>query len=343
MEKYSYKPLDLGRPAIRLLCLHRGDNNSEISCSLFLAELHQRHDTISYEALSYTWGSADLTESIAIDGFFMNITSNLYGILEQLRYRDEDRILWIDAICIDQENMKERGHQVEQMSEIYKEAHRVIFWLGVGNFETDVLMESLQLLQREIEKQCYRSWLPEADDWKKTWDSMEPLFRRSHTHYKTLQFRGLREVLARPWFRRVWILQEVALARAGIIFCGTKSVSTRLFSLAPQLLRMETDSHCQSVLDIMPNSWRENSWWSKSPDLRTLLLSFGDSKATEPRDLVYALRGMASDIKEKNNIFPDYEKSEESLVREVVQFIEHCEPEDLATPPRTVRVLINCL
>lgn len=343
MEQYSYGPLDLGRPAIRLLRLHRGSNNSEISCSLFQAELHQRHDTTSYEALSYTWGSADLTESIVIDCFFMNITLNLHGILQQLRYQDEDRILWIDAICIDQENKKERGHQVEQMSEIYKEAHRVVFWLGPGNFETDVLMESLQLLQREIEKHNYRSWLPEDDDWKKVWTPMEPLFRRSHTHYKTLQRRGLRELLARPWFRRVWILQEVALARAGIIFCGTKSVSTRLFSLAPQLLEAETDPHCQAVLDIMPNPWREKSWWSKSPDLRTLLLNFGDSKATEPRDLVYALRGMSSDVRERNNIFPDYEKSEESLVREVVQFIEHCEPEDLATPPRTVRDLIQCL
>ncbi|PON25050.1 hypothetical protein TGAM01_v206131 [Trichoderma gamsii] len=172
MEQYSYEPLDLGRPAIRLLCLHRGGNESEITCNLFQAELHQRHDTVSYEALSYTWGSADLTESIVIDCFFMNVTLNLYGILQQLRYQDEDRILWIDAVCIDQENKKERGHQVEQMSEIYKEAHRVVFWLGPGTFETDVLMESLQLLQSEIEKHNYRSWLPEDDDWKKLYNGV---------------------------------------------------------------------------------------------------------------------------------------------------------------------------
>lgn len=139
MEKYTYEPLNLGRPAIRLLSLHRGGTSSEISCSLFQAELHQRDNAISYEALSYTWGSPDMTETIIVDGYHLNVTSHLYIALQHLRYEDEDRILWIDAICIDQGNKKERGHQVEQMGKIYKEADRVIFWLGSGTFETDAL------------------------------------------------------------------------------------------------------------------------------------------------------------------------------------------------------------
>lgn len=114
--------LNLGRPAIRLLSLNRGSNDDKIRCSLFQAELQERDNAISYEALSYTWGSPDLTESIIVDGYYLNVTSHLYVALQHLRHQDEDRILWIDAICIDQGNVKERGHQVEQMSKIYKEA-----------------------------------------------------------------------------------------------------------------------------------------------------------------------------------------------------------------------------
>ncbi|KAL7893462.1 heterokaryon incompatibility domain-containing protein [Trichoderma sp. SZMC 28014] len=345
MEKYTYEPLDLDRRIIRLLHLHRGGDDSEISCSLFLAELNERNDTIPYEALSYTWGLPGLTGRIIVDGCYLNVTDNLHSALQQLRYQDDDRILWIDAICIDQGNKKERGHQVEQMSKIYSEAERVIFWLGEGTVETDMLLESLQLLQRESINYNFGSWSLQDDRWRNLWSCMRSTFERTHRNFESLQNKGLQTLLGRPWFRRVWILQEVALAKAGIIICGSKSVSARLFGLIPMFLHMKPPSHCQSVLDIMPSPWRKTSWWSKSPDLRALLLNFGDSEATEPRDLVYALRGLSSDIAGNNFILPDYEKSEECLVREVVQFVEHCELEDLALtpPPRTVRELIKCL
>lgn len=206
-------------------------------------------------------------------------------------------------------------------------------------------MESLRLLQREsIKHSCINLSLQDPL-WKHMWSFVERSLIKSYTHFRDLQRGGLQEILTRPWFRRVWILQEVALARVGFILCGTKSVSARLFALVPMLLDITPDTHCQSVIDIMPSPWRKTSWWSKSPDLRTLLLNFGDSEATEPRDLVYALRGISSDAARKDFIIPDYNKSEEDLIREVVQFVERCELEDLAltTPPRTIRDLIRYL
>ncbi|KAL6900526.1 HET domain-containing protein [Trichoderma evansii] len=317
MGEYNYQPLDLDRPAIRLLTLHGGSDDDEIFCSLFQAELRERDETIPYDALSYTWGSPDLTERIIVDGCYLNVTSHLFVALRHLRYQDKDRILWIDAICINQGSKKERGHQVEQMSKIYKEADR-----------HNIIDYSLQ-----------------DPLWKYMWSSVELSLKRSYTNFSDLQRRGLQEIFKRPWFRRVWILQEVALARVGFIQCGTRSVSTRFFGLLPVLLNIKPDAHCQSVLDIMPSPWRKTSWWSKSPNLRTLLLNFGDSEATESRDLVYALRGISSDAAKKNVIIPDYDNSEEDLVREVVQFVEHCELEDLALPttPCTIRDLVKCL
>ncbi|RFU72885.1 hypothetical protein TARUN_9375 [Trichoderma arundinaceum] len=344
MEDYKYQPFDLDRPAIRLLRLHRG-NSSDISCELFQAELHQREEAVSYEALSYTWGFLNLTESILVNGYRLRITYNLHVALQQLRHQDEDRVLWIDAVCIDQGNKKERGHQVAQMGDIYKQADRVIYWLGSGTYETNVFMESLQLLQRESIKHACRTWPLQDDRWKKLWASLQPFLRRSYSDLKNLQEQGLQTLLSRPWFRRVWILQEVAFAEAGVITCGTKSVSARLFGLAPLLLGITPDSHCQSVLDIMPGPWRAASWWNKSQDLYRLLLNFGGSEATESRDLVYALRGMSSDARDAAALLPNYEKAEPDLVRDVVRFIYHCEFEhlDWNSPPMTIRDLIEKL
>jgi hypothetical protein len=203
MEEYIYESLNLGRPAIRLLQLRQGDDNSEISCSLFQAELNQRNDTVSYEALSYTWGSPDLTERILVNGRYLNVTYNLHSALQQLRYQGKDRILWTDGICIDQKNMKERGHQVEQMSKIYSEAERVIFWLGPGTVETDMVMESLQYLHRESLDHSAADWSFQDDRWTNLWTLTALAAEISHKDSRTLLCQGLQELLAKPWFRRV--------------------------------------------------------------------------------------------------------------------------------------------
>lgn len=85
---------------------------------------------MEYEALSYTWGSAHKQYDIEISGNTLPITENLHLALQHLRHPEEDRILWIDAICIDQDNVGERGHQVRQMASIYERVVRAIIWLG---------------------------------------------------------------------------------------------------------------------------------------------------------------------------------------------------------------------
>ncbi|UKZ83966.1 hypothetical protein TrVFT333_011782 [Trichoderma virens FT-333] len=229
------------------------------------------------------------------------------------------------------------------MGDIYKGADRVIFRLGPGSDETNAFMESLQWLQKESIKHACKAWSPQDDRWKNFWTSFQPVSGEIKADLENLQRQGLQEILEQPWFRRVWILQEVAFAKAGIISCGTRSVSARLFSLTPLLLRVIPDAHCQSVLDIMPSLWREFTWWSESRSLYRLLLNFGRSEATEPRDLIYALRGMASDM-EKNKAFlvPDYEKAENALIDDVIRYIYHS---DLTWWPRpsSIRELLRDL
>ncbi|KAL7900363.1 hypothetical protein HDV63DRAFT_370944 [Trichoderma sp. SZMC 28014] len=335
MSEYAYEPIDFSGPAIRLLRLCRG-TGSEIVCELFQASLCVRDDSISYEALSYTWGLPDIRETIVVNGRTLSVTVNLYLALQQLRQRDEDRILWIDAVCINQKNLKERSHQVQMMGEIYKQADRVVFWLGSGTDETNVFMKSMQLLQKlSIRQQC-RSWTREDDRWKTLWGEiqLELSFSYEKSTLEDLQRQGLKILLERPWFRRVWILQEVANAKSALLYCGTRSVSTRVFAVAPLMLDVSPSAHCQAVLDIMPGIWRETTWWNKNNSLYTLLKMFGTSEATESRDLIYALRGISSDARESSALLPDYEKSEEQLTRDVIRFIYYCDLDDFKSTER---------
>ena len=138
--------------AIRLLRLVGGTD--PIQACLFKAFLHEAGDGLNgmpngmpYEALSYTWGINKTTKQIILNGKRFMVTENLYSALQYLRFKNEDRILWIDAICIDQTQIAERNHQVRHMASIYRDADRVLFWLGEPTYETDLLISSLRRLQ----------------------------------------------------------------------------------------------------------------------------------------------------------------------------------------------------
>lgn len=126
MKDFNYEPIDLKKPTFRLVQLRSGDG--DIECEIFGAGLDQQNDGVSYEALSYAWGVVDMTDNIRMNGRRLGVTNNLYTALRYLRFQDKDRILWIDAICIDQANEREKQHQVQQMGKIYSQAEGVIFW-----------------------------------------------------------------------------------------------------------------------------------------------------------------------------------------------------------------------
>jgi hypothetical protein len=103
-----------------------------------------------YEALSYTWGSIERTSEITTNDYTLAVTENLHHALRYLRYEDKDRILWIDLICINQDNFQERGHQVAQMKDIYKEAEQVLIWLGLPTYDTNLSMDFMRGYQQRL-------------------------------------------------------------------------------------------------------------------------------------------------------------------------------------------------
>jgi len=97
-----------------------------------------------YKALSYVWGSPTLTSTISVNGLDFEATTNLVSALRHLRGSRAVKVLWVDAVCINQPDNEERSHQVRQMSSIYRRATEVIAWLGESENNSDDAMRLLR-------------------------------------------------------------------------------------------------------------------------------------------------------------------------------------------------------
>ena len=151
MNKYLYQPLPpirkLGRtpPFTRLMTLAPGDAADPLHCSLDVINIE---NPPPLEALSYVWGDSTALSPMLCDGRPISITANLEQVLRHLRFPIQPRYLWVDAICIDQENIDERTRQVQDMRQVYKRATRVIVWLGI---KTAGVEQAFDLAQRLVE------------------------------------------------------------------------------------------------------------------------------------------------------------------------------------------------
>ena len=105
-----------------------GKHHDRIFCRLQLRNIHHVHP--EYEALSYVWGTSEERVKIICNGHVIGITRHLREALERVRLSDRPRLIWADALCINQKNVEERGHQVRLMSQIYRKASKVLIWAG---------------------------------------------------------------------------------------------------------------------------------------------------------------------------------------------------------------------
>jgi ankyrin repeat protein len=315
-DNFIYKPLTHEAGVFRLLRLKKGTG------MILEGELVQKilsPEDCRYEAVSYTWGGSDVVDDIYIDQRRLGITLNLSLILHDLRLADEDRVLWIDAICINQGDITERGHQVQQMRSIYSNAGRVLFCVSQPNEMTDVLMSSLTALQEEISR-------VDATSVAKAWRTVQSKLGDDHFGLEQRQRYGLEHVLTQPWFSRVWILQEVANARDAWVYCGKRHVPASVFAISPGLItiRRPEDQRYKSVLSLMPGSLKEHIEAHQNHDLFSLLRMFSSAQASEEYDKIYALLGMCTDTADSAIFEADYKKSVEEVIRDAISHICQC-------------------
>jgi hypothetical protein len=210
VDTFTYPPLS--KDEVRLARV-RGTSLTQKKIEVDLITV-QRPPSISYEALSYVWGDPAIRDNILIsaDGAPLrtcSVTHNLFEALCHLGY-ERDRVLWIDALCIDQENVEEKEQQVRNMDRIYQGAHNVCVWLGCGSPDDHSAMDAVPELLRSIE-----------DD-----------FRSPRLQSRWAMFGRL---LQNDWFSRRWVVQEIALAKRATVHCGDREIPWLDFSDAISL------------------------------------------------------------------------------------------------------------
>jgi hypothetical protein len=170
-----------------------------------------------FEALSYTWGPDQGHVTVEVlpsrtgknrvrrtpkgkVGF--SIRHMLYEALENLRDTLDIRTLWIDAICINQEDMQERDQQVSRMGDIYKHARRVVVWLGSSSIDSSLAMRTLQNVGEQVE--CTKAYLclpaPDCTEtpWYQTTDA-------SSLQVSPETWHAVHNLISRAWFNRLWV------------------------------------------------------------------------------------------------------------------------------------------
>jgi hypothetical protein len=219
-RKFNYPTKPLSRGKIRLVTLLPGESSTIIKCQLSTKSLL---DQPAYDALSYQWGLEGSERSILLDGKLFGVRINLLLALVYLRNLQEKRVFWIDAICINQDDKVEQSLQIEQMGKVYSQAMRVAVWLGPGN--KDSLM-ALPFLHRLAEEDLNH-------------ETITSIFQE-----KKVKNQGIRLDLAlratlngNPYWYRLWIIQEIFLARDAILHFGHETVSWATLGKALPRLR----------------------------------------------------------------------------------------------------------
>jgi hypothetical protein len=269
---------------------------------------------LPYEALSYVWGDAAVQSTIhieSVDGLPQPypVTTNLSVALRHLRRGDRDRPMWIDALCIDQDNVEEKEQQVSKMDQIYQAAYKVCVWLGPGSDVSDRAMAAVPKILRSIS----RSKRLSEQDWE--------LFAH---------------LLQREWFSRRWVVQEIALAKAATVRCGRKVVSWTDFSDAISLYVSRQARTWSSVATALVASELGASTLSSISDnalrkdgqgniierrwpLEDLLAQLPMFQVQVPHDAIYSILSVASDSAALPPV--DYSKPPAELFTEVFQRI----------------------
>jgi len=197
MDVFQYKPLEAGQ--IRLIQLEPGVEHDPLLCRLIPYSIEDQW--ISYTALSYCWGDLTLLEVLYCPEA-LPITTSLHSALRRLRHKSLTILVWADAACIDQTDDHEKNEQVLFMQRIYQQAGRVAIYLGEE-------AEDSQLVPLLIRAESGRA------------SQVEDLAEQDSFLLMDRAKRAFEILLRRPWFTRVWVIQEVALAAAPDVLCGS--------------------------------------------------------------------------------------------------------------------------
>lgn len=314
---FHYTSISHNTNEIRLLRVLRDpghfQNDHLVQCNIIHTSLNSAPD---YQALSYTWGEEVAHPPfILLEGRKFPVRPNLHSALAQLKSGHlVPEFLWVDGICINQNDVEEKNSQVCKMKDIFQRASQVIVWLGSSNFDSGAaftLLHSLNTCQsssnkiREIIQDPNRAY---------EWKALINLFQRSY-------------------WRRVWVIQEVQVAKSTVVLCGDESIELSSLLCIQSMLWNE---HAAPLINLAhSNTWLRNlHFWIRGRGARGLdqhpqappgdlfrtLLFHRLKEATDPRDKIYSLLGLTS---ARNDIEIDYRSDVRQVYIDTAAYIIH--------------------
>lgn len=336
-----YEPFDSSLPLIRILILEPGAWDTLIKCDLRTECLD---DQPEYEALSYVWGAASILKPISLCGHEHLATANLETALRHLRQEDAARILWVDALSVNQADLKEREQQVKLMTRVYTQAKTVIGWTGEASDDSDQAIEFIRDLGEftlKYEDSLFGDddeiMLPRQGSAQTAADYIEDL----GFPFRSRNWTALWRFLHRPFWTRVWIIQELAVRgvlkkSSGVIVCGFASMERKHYDSACALILMIIlYGNCSRHGALMDEPLLSMIAFGHPPGLTMsqILSACNFNKkplfhliritqrfqATDPRDKVYALLGLA--LEGDREFPPDYTITARQALVNLVKFL----------------------
>jgi hypothetical protein len=301
MNTYSHARLNSSRSEIRLFQLEAGHFGNDVEGRL-------RHYPLNacppYIALSYVWGDPKDKRPILLDGRSLFLTVNLFEALQHIRDENRPIMAWVDAICINQDDNDERSQQVQMMKVIFEAAECVIAWIGPSYNDSDIAMEYIAKFA-----------LPSAN--------ANELLHSAETSGPVVR-NAVYDLFRRPYWERVWIVQELASACQARVRCGHQSVQLDDFHrfITELNKKAKTIANYMSVAKACRLLKLAKLYQDQCPHeqrLVDLLWSTIDFRATDSRDKIYAILGIARE-RDRLAIVPDYTNKNtfENLLRELV-------------------------
>ena len=320
---FDYDTVPVKPGQVRLLYIPRWTPISFLFPGLISGSLvavpEERLTEHGYEALSYTWGPLEPRRQIIVNDSRLEISSNLYELLHARRSVFYDRVIWVDALCIDQGNNEEKETQLSKMRDIYLNAHRVVAWLG-DPFDASMAVDMMVAISNRtyVRKEGPLQFLS-------AWDRKSP------------GWKAFMKLVESPYFKRAWIFQESGLGYDLQFYIGGQYIRPDIVYDAIKMLILpevkatvcaENGWRSADALDGI-SSWQIGfclrDWDPKKrydPDrvisLGLLLSCTVRLQATRAVDKVYALQGISNSAVAWS-IVPDYESSAGEVFRLTAQ------------------------
>jgi hypothetical protein len=264
---------------------------------------------LRYEALSYVWGTEKARQPIKCHGYDVPITQNLEHALRALRHPTLIKPLWVDAVCINQQDLDERVRQIGYMRLVYRHAGRVVVWLGPSNPVTErALARARELCEYEalLRKTLHDSAGPTTQPGQIRVQILGMMLEELRTDAAAQSGSDLIKLLESPYFERVWCIQEVASSRECI--CKSGDAEFDFFDLL-SLTRMVNEFQGQNKKPMSPLRFWHFVYKQRNrvPDKHGVeiegavgnmlfaLMNMRNFQATDPRDRLFAIFGITDD------------------------------------------------